>query len=269
MRWAPTASDSVTVGSRPSGTRATVTPMANRKPSAAGVPTRQREPKKPAPTPTAMRSDEPDDPVELAGERGRAGGDPPAVSLAMSASRVRPPVAAMTALGPRPRPRSVPATRGSPTATVDRHALAGERGRVDAQADGAEQLADRRRPGRPPPAARRRRRRARRRRPPRSRHRGRPSRGEEQVAQPFGRALGPVLLDEGEDAVDHDDDEDGDGQLRHARRRKRARRRSTAGARRSAPSAPRGAARRGTGCGLGSRLGPSRAAGASSLPRPP
>ena len=38
MRCAPIASDRVTVGSRPSGTSATVTPIANRKPSVAGVP---------------------------------------------------------------------------------------------------------------------------------------------------------------------------------------------------------------------------------------
>ena len=38
IRWAPMASERVTVGSKPSGTTATVTPTANRNPSEAGVP---------------------------------------------------------------------------------------------------------------------------------------------------------------------------------------------------------------------------------------
>jgi hypothetical protein len=54
MRWAPIANDSVTVGSSPSGTSATVTPMANRKPSEAGEPIASETPKKATPTPTAI-----------------------------------------------------------------------------------------------------------------------------------------------------------------------------------------------------------------------
>ena len=53
MRWAPMASDRVTVGSRPSGTTATVTPTANRKPSAAGIPISRATAKKVTPTPIA------------------------------------------------------------------------------------------------------------------------------------------------------------------------------------------------------------------------
>ena len=39
----------------------------------------------------------------------------------------------------------------------------------------------------------------------------------QQVAEPFGRVLGAVLLREREHAVEQDDDEDGDAQLRQAR----------------------------------------------------
>ena len=51
---APHASERVTVGSRPSGTRATVTPMAKTNPSEAGFPSRSESTKNSPPTPTAM-----------------------------------------------------------------------------------------------------------------------------------------------------------------------------------------------------------------------
>ena len=50
----------------------------------------------------------------------------------------------------------------------------------------------------------------------------------QQVAQPLGGVLGPVLLDEREHAVDDDDDEDRDAQLRACRRRTPGRPRPTA-----------------------------------------
>ena len=53
MREALIASDSVSVGNSPSGTSATITPMANRNPSRAGVPSQSETPKNNNPAPTA------------------------------------------------------------------------------------------------------------------------------------------------------------------------------------------------------------------------
>ena len=54
IRCAPMARDSVTVGSRPSGTSATVTPMANRKASRQEMPTKQGKKKNSTPMPRAI-----------------------------------------------------------------------------------------------------------------------------------------------------------------------------------------------------------------------
>ena len=56
MDDAALARDSVTVGSRPSGTSATVTPMANSNPSRAGVPSASARPKNSSPTPRATNA---------------------------------------------------------------------------------------------------------------------------------------------------------------------------------------------------------------------
>jgi hypothetical protein len=90
MRWAPIASDSVTVGSRPSGTRATVTPTANRKPSPRGHAHQHRQREEPRAHRDRHRGDDPRHPHQLevqgagrpplgpsqAGDARQAGSDP-------------------------------------------------------------------------------------------------------------------------------------------------------------------------------------------------
>ena len=71
IRCAPTASESVTVGSSPSGTRATVTPMAKRNPSPAGRPSASAMAKNTTPTPTAMSATTRTTDLQLARERAR------------------------------------------------------------------------------------------------------------------------------------------------------------------------------------------------------
>jgi hypothetical protein len=95
MRVALMASDSVSVGRSPSGTRATITPTANRKPARTGVPRARDTPKKTTPVPTAkppmVRTD------RLRSSRrgvGRRATSP--VSREIAPSRVRAPVATTT-----------------------------------------------------------------------------------------------------------------------------------------------------------------------------
>ena len=76
IRWAPMASDSVTVGNRPSGTRATVTPTANRNPSRASVPERQREAEEGDADSERDEGDRPHHTMELAGQRAARSSDP-------------------------------------------------------------------------------------------------------------------------------------------------------------------------------------------------
>ena len=95
MRWAPMANERVTVGRRPSGTRATVTPTANRNPSLAGDPMRRESPKKLTPTPTAITAT-----VRTIRSSSRASGlggrSTSAVSWAIPARRVAEPVRSTT-----------------------------------------------------------------------------------------------------------------------------------------------------------------------------
>ena len=77
--------------------------------------------------------------------------------------------------------------------------------------------------------------------------RGAPSRSDrgplrQQVPQPFGGVLGALLLREGEQPVEHDDDEDRDAELRHARQKCQRHRPPRTTARRSGPSPPADAA---------------------------
>ncbi len=110
MRCAPIASDKVTVGSRPSGTNATVTPIANRNPSRADVPMRSASTKNTTPTPTAMNAI-----VRTTRASSRASGvggrSLPWVIDAIPASRVAAPVATTEA-------RASPSTTNVPAKSV-------------------------------------------------------------------------------------------------------------------------------------------------------
>ncbi len=106
MRWAPTASESVTVGNSPQGTTATVTPTANRKPSFAAVPMSREAPKNEPPTETAtsaMRRDT----RSSSSLRGLGPDRCERVRSAMPASRVWEPVAVTS-------PRASPSTTKQP-----------------------------------------------------------------------------------------------------------------------------------------------------------
>ncbi len=116
IRWALRASERVTVGSRPSGTNATVTPIAKRNASVHLVPTSQETAKKASPTPTdsidihrTMRSS--------SRVNGLRGGLAWLASTAISASRVAEPVA-VTRPSASPVTRKVPPAAGSPSALV-------------------------------------------------------------------------------------------------------------------------------------------------------
>jgi hypothetical protein len=107
---APIASESVTVGSRPSGTKATVTPSAKRKPSASWIPTSSAMTKNTEPTATdtnamtrTTRSN--------SSASGLGGRRPAAVIWAIRASRVEFPVAVTT-------PRASPSTANVPAKMV-------------------------------------------------------------------------------------------------------------------------------------------------------
>ena len=71
MRWVPNASASVTVGSSPSGTFATVTPMANTKRSSRPMPRNPATTKKSEPRPKRDDSNQARDAAELQLERAR------------------------------------------------------------------------------------------------------------------------------------------------------------------------------------------------------
>ena len=113
---APHASDKVTVGSRPSGTSATVTPMAKTNPSAAGLPSRSESTKKSPPTPTAM-------PATVRTRRcsswvsGLGDSAVVVVSWAIDASRVDVPVA-VTVASASPSTTNVPAYSATPASMV-------------------------------------------------------------------------------------------------------------------------------------------------------
>ena len=215
IRCAPIASDNVTVGSRPSGTTATVTPTANRKPSDAFVPTRREIRKNPTPTPIATAASTRETRSELEVQRrgrrllrvreacdareprARAGCDHDGTGLALDDEATR--------------------EHGLTRVRMMRHALAGQRRRVDGErVDGLE-----REISRDPVAL-----------------------GEQhdvpddellggdlvrqavaddghsprqQVPQALGRVLGPLFLHEREHAVQHDHEEDGDAELGQAR----------------------------------------------------
>ena len=222
MRCAPMASDSVTVGRRPSGTSATVTPIAKRNPSEAGDPTPSAMPKNAMPTPTAIIGHRPHDPVELVRERAlrpttglgqlrdrrQAGSrsgrldDGPSLPFDHECSRkeltarvdiegnalpVRSDVSMRRACASMTR-RS--ADTRSPALEHD-EVVDDELGRIDLHGTAV------------------------------SNDDG-PAR--EKISESLGRVLGSALLHEGEHAVDHDDDEDAGTELRHARdERQRAR----------------------------------------------
>ena len=214
MRCAPMASESVTVGSRPSGTSATVTPTAKRNPSVAGVPMSSAKAKNARPTPTASlltvrtirsssrasgvadrlcsvvrcarparrraRSRGVDDGGRLplddegAGVEAIALGEPCGDALAREHRRVH--GQAVHAHGREIGRDPVPRRQQH---AVAHHQLGG----VDLERDA---LAHHRRP---------------------------PG---QQVAEAFGRGVGAVLLDPGEHAVHDHDGEDRDPELRHA-----------------------------------------------------
>ena len=116
MRCAPTARESVTVGSRPSGTSATATPMANRKASRQEMPTTSERTKNRAPMPRAM--------VAVmrtilcsSSASGLVGASTLPVRDAISASRVWPPVTETT-------PSACPLTRKVPPKAVSPGVLA-------------------------------------------------------------------------------------------------------------------------------------------------
>ena len=90
------ASESVTVGSKPQGTTATVTPTANRKPLEAGVPSSSAIEKNTTPTAIATAAMMRD--TRSSSRRSGVGADRcDWVSFAMPASRVRAPVATTVA----------------------------------------------------------------------------------------------------------------------------------------------------------------------------
>ena len=110
IRCAPTARDSVTVGSRPSGTSATITPMANRNASRQEMPTKRESTKNSTPMPRAiaavMRT------IRCSSSAsGLGGASTLPVRAAISASLVFPPVPATT-------PSAWPLTRKVPPKTV-------------------------------------------------------------------------------------------------------------------------------------------------------
>lgn len=115
MRWAPMANDKVTVGSRPSGTSATVTPMANTRASDISIPISAAITAKNPPTPTAIA-----DTLRTRRcssiSRGLSGLSEPDVSEAIVASRVWPPVADTTA-------STSPVTTKLPASTTDSGAI--------------------------------------------------------------------------------------------------------------------------------------------------
>ena len=116
IRCAPTARDSVTVGSRPSGTSATITPMANKKASRQEIPTSRDSTKNSTPMPRAiaavMRT------IRCSSRAsGLGGASTLPVRAAISASRVFPPVPATT-------PSAWPLTRKVPPKTVSPGTLA-------------------------------------------------------------------------------------------------------------------------------------------------
>ncbi|CAB4323887.1 unannotated protein [freshwater metagenome] len=113
MRWAPTASESVSAGRRPDGTTATVTPTANRNPSDAGVPTSKAMRKNTTPTETAMSAMTRE--IRSSSRRsGVVGGRARRVRPAIPASRVSAPVA-RTMASPSPSTTKLPPKSASPT----------------------------------------------------------------------------------------------------------------------------------------------------------
>ena len=110
MRWAPTASDIVTVGSSPQGTTATVTPTAKRNPSEAAVPVISAAAKNTTPTATAtaamIRETR-----SSSSRNGLRGGRCSWLRPAMPASRVPEPVATTVAC-------ASPSTTKQPAKTV-------------------------------------------------------------------------------------------------------------------------------------------------------
>ena len=211
---APQASDNVTVGSSASGTRATVTPIANTNPSVGGLPSSSASAKNSPPTPTAMaaivrttrwsstrqragrshgRRGQPGDlrqPGRSAGRRGHR------VGLALDHERAGVHHVADTdreglALAGEQRGVDAAGIRRS-DGGIGRDAVAGlEHEHVVDDDLGGVDL--------DPPAA--------------------PPDGDaprQQGPQPLGGAVGPVLLHEREHGVEHDDREDGDRQLGQA-----------------------------------------------------
>ncbi len=112
---APHASDSVTVGNNASGTRATVTPMANTNPSDAGRPMSAATAKKNNPTPTAMTATTR---TTWCSSRvnGVAGGEVIVVIRLISARRMADPVAD-TSASASPSTANVPANSAPPSST--------------------------------------------------------------------------------------------------------------------------------------------------------
>ena len=199
------------MGRRPSGTRATVTPTANRNPSEAWVPTSTATAKNASPTPTAIGRDGPHDAVEL--DRQGAGGAAPGLGEAGDARQTggradRRDAAEALALD-HERAREDGRTRLHHL----RHALPRHRGGVDPEPVGLQHLEV----GRDAVA--------------RAEdddithdqlfgidHRGKAVTANggppgQQPSQLLGCPVGLVLLREREDAVDDDDDDDGDRQL--------------------------------------------------------
>ena len=76
IRWAARARDSVTVGSSPSGTSATVTPTANRNPSVGRCPEQHCQREEADADPDGHHRDGPDHPVQLYRRAGSAGAVP-------------------------------------------------------------------------------------------------------------------------------------------------------------------------------------------------
>ncbi len=115
IRWAPSASESVTVGRRPSGTRATVTPTAKRNPLRAPKPKSQaiRKNADPTASATAATTRTTRSSSIVSGLFGRTACW---ARSAMPASLVRAPVAVTTAR-PSPSTAKVPARTASPAAT--------------------------------------------------------------------------------------------------------------------------------------------------------
>ncbi len=133
IRCAPMASDRVTVGSSPSGTSATVTPIPKMNPSEAGTPRASIRAKNPTPTAPAMIAI-----IRTRCAMSRSSGVAGRgcwVSLAIPPSRVRAPVAATCAVT-RPWTRKQPAKTSSP-AVASRGALSPVSVEVSTRADWA------------------------------------------------------------------------------------------------------------------------------------